>query len=101
MPISLRDYYLQSSLHPADALAEIRESINELKRLKEELRKFVAENPDHRTGRSYKVEIEERQHCRLSKEKVMELVEDINQVMECKTITYVKTVPIDQQSQTD
>mgnify|MGYP000376563679 CR=1 FL=1 len=90
MTQDLSNRYLNGNLHPADALASVREQIAELKKIEAELREEILSRPDDRAGDMHKAEVVLSAQNRICQNKIKELIGDVEMVKRPFEVTVVR-----------
>jgi len=80
MTSNLSSRYLDGNMHPADALAEVRQQMAELKKIEAELREQILSDVSSRSGQMYKAEVVLSAQRRIDPAAVAELIGDMEKV---------------------
>lgn len=89
MTNNLSNRYLNGNMHPADALADVREQMAELKKIEAELREQILSQPSDRVGSMHKAEVVLSSQRRIDPAAVAELIGDIEKVKKAFDVTFV------------
>lgn len=97
MTDNLFNRYLNGNMHPADALAAVREQMSDLKKIEAQLREHILCQPGDRTGSMHKAEVVLSSQRRIDPAAVAELIGDIEQVKKAFDVTFVllKKIEVD------
>jgi hypothetical protein len=97
MTNNLSNRYLNGNMHPADALAEVREQMAELKKIEAELRDQILSNQYDRSGQMFKAEVVMSAQRRIDPAAVAAMIGDIEKVKKAFEVTFVllKKIEVD------
>lgn len=95
MTKDLLNRYIDGNMHPADALASIRDQIAELKKVETKLRDNILADPAIRKGDLYLAEVTSSAQKRICQKKIKELIGDVEKVKKPTEVTFVRLFKID------
>ena len=94
MTKELPNRYVDGNMHPADALASVREQIAELKKVEAKLRDDILADPSTRKGDLYVAEVVSSEQNRICQKKIKELIGDVEKVKKPTQVTFVRVFKI-------
>jgi len=97
MTKDLPNRYVDGNMHPADALASVREEIAELKKVEAKLREDILADPGIRKGDLYVAEVVSSEQNRICQKKIKELIGDVEKVKKPTEVTFVRVFKIGEQ----
>jgi hypothetical protein len=97
MTKDLPNRYVDGNMHPADALASVREQIAELKKVEAKLRDDILADTSIRRGDLYLAEVVSSEQNRICQKKIKELIGDVEKVKKPTNVTFVRVFKIGEQ----
>lgn len=97
MTNNLPNRYLNGNMHPADALAAVREEIAQLKKIEEELRDTLLEQPSDRIGQMYVAEVVLSAQSRICQKKIRQLIGNVEKVKKLVSVTMVRVKKMEEE----
>ena len=90
MTKDLPNRYTDGNMHPADALASVRDQIAELKKVEANLRQEILNDPSIRKGDLYVAEVMTSEQNRICQKKIKQLIGDVSKVKKPTDVTFVR-----------